>query len=113
MPSVGWGGAKHVQSTFACCLLAVMILISLCICAVDACSQLALAPHSRWQVTVQNGVFWLLTPCGERFWSSGVNVLNTGYPQRVFEGRLTYHWGTFYPNLATWAQSARQRMLAW
>ena len=113
MPSVSWGGAKHVKSTFACCLLAVVILIGPCIRAVDACPRLALAPHSRWQVTAHNGVFWLLTPCGERFFSIGVNVLEAGYPERVFQGRLAYHWGTFYPDLEAWGQSARRRVLAW
>jgi hypothetical protein len=113
MPSVGRGGAQHVQSTVARCLLAVVILIGPCIRTIDACSQLALAPHSRWQVTAQNGVFWLLTPCGERSWSIGVNVINGGYPQRVFQGRLTYHWGTFYPDLETWGQAAQRRVLAW
>ena len=65
-------------------------------------SQLASAPHSQWQVAADNGVFWLLTPCGERFLSLGVNVVNGGYPSRVFNDRLSYHWGTFYPDLATW-----------
>jgi len=113
MPSVGWGGAKHVQSTVAGCLLAIVLLLGPCLRAVDACAQLALAPHSRWQVTAHNGVFWLLTPCGERFFSIGVNVLEGGYPQRLFQGRLAYHWGTFYPDLEAWGQAARQRVLAW
>src|SRR5262249_19901925 len=104
---------KHVQHVITCYLLAVVILLGLCIHAVDACPELASAPHSRWQVTAHNGVFWLLTPCGERFFSVGVNVLNSGYPERQFQGRLAYHWGTFYPDLAGWAQSARQRVLAW
>src|SRR5262245_11475487 len=97
----------------ACCLLAVAILLGLCSRAVDACPQLASAPHSRWQVTTHNGVFWLLTPCGERFYSLGVNVLNDGYPQRLFQGRPAYHWGTFYPDLGAWAQATRQRMATW
>jgi hypothetical protein len=40
-------------------------------------------------------------------------VLNTGYPQRLFEGRLGYHWGTFYPDLEAWAQAAHQRVVTW
>src|SRR5262249_46314871 len=87
------GGAKG--AILLCCLLTIVLLLFLGSRAVDACPQLALAPHARWQVTAHQGVFWLVTPCGERFLSLGVNVLNPGYPQRVFQERLTYHWGTF------------------
>ena len=113
MPAVGWGRATHVQSTVAGCLLAVVLLLGPCLWTVNACPQLAQAPHSRWQVTAHNGVFWLLTPCGERFFSLGVNVLDAGYPQRLFEGRLAYHWGTFYPSLEAWSQATHHRVLAW
>src|SRR5262249_36758481 len=113
MSCVRWGSAKHVQRTVACCLLAVAILLSLGSRAGDACPDMVSAPHARWQVTAHDGVFWLVTPCGERFFSLGVNVLNDGYPQRLFQGRLAYHWGTFYPDLKAWAQAARQRVLAW
>ena len=95
------------------CLLAVVLLVFPRAHSVHACPQLASAPHSQWQVAVDNGVFWLLTPCGERFLSLGVNVVNGGYPSRVFNDRLSYHWGTFYPDLATWAAVTRQRLLAW
>ena len=90
-----------------------MLLLGLCMRTIDACPQLALAPHARWQVTTHNGVSWLLTPCGERFFSIGVNVLDPGYPQRLFQERLSYHWGTFYPDLAAWGQATRHRVLAW
>ena len=58
-------------------------------------------------------MFWLRTPCGERFLSLGVNVINGGYPSRVFNDRLSYHWETFYPTLETWAATTRQRLLTW
>ncbi len=56
---------------------------------------------------------WLVTPCGERFFSVGVNVIDGGEPQRFSNGRIAYHWGTFYADLQNWAQTARQRVLAW
>src|SRR5574341_808905 len=104
MPSVCWRGAPRLQGTVASCLLAIVLLIGPYLGAAEACPELALAPHSRWQVTAHNGVFWLVTPCGERFFSLGVNVLEAGYPQRLFEGRLAYHWGTFYPTMEAWSQ---------
>ena len=104
---------KPLTKACRCLLLAIVILMVQSASVVSACPSMASAPHSRWQVTAHNGVFWLLTPCGERFFSLGVNVLDTGYPQRLFQGRLAYHWKTFYPDLAAWSRSARRRVLAW
>src|SRR5499426_2099768 len=78
-----------------------------------ACTDLGEAPHSRWQAIVEDGVHWLLTPCGEPFFSVGVNALEGGYPQRLHDTRIAYHWGTFYPDLEAWPQVARQRLLTW
>jgi hypothetical protein len=78
-----------------------------------ACSDLAEAPHSRWQTLVQAGVHWLVTPCGERFFSIGVNVMDGGYPTRLPKGRIAYHWGTFYPDLEAWGRLARERVVTW
>ena len=94
-------------------LFAVVLLVVPCTRRVRACANWALAPHSQWQVAASEGVFWLRTPCGERFLSLGVNVINGGYPSRVFNGRLAYHWGTFYPTLEAWAATTRQRLLTW
>ena len=40
-----------------------------------ACADLAAAPSPRWSVTTGGGAAWLVTPCGDRFFSLGVNVL--------------------------------------
>jgi hypothetical protein len=95
------------------CLLAVVLLVVPHARPVHACSQLASAPHSQWKVETQQGVSWLMTPCGERFFSLGVNVLNGGYPSRIFAGRLAYHWGTFYSSLENWVTATLQRLAAW
>ncbi|MBI3326881.1 MAG: hypothetical protein HYZ81_09285 [Nitrospinae bacterium] len=79
----------------------------------SACTQMALAPHSQWKVEARNGVVWLLTPCGDRFFSIGINVMDGGLPTRMLEGRLGYHWGTFYPDLDAWGQLTRTRVLDW
>jgi hypothetical protein len=77
------------------------------------CRDLREAPHSRWGTTIDSGVHWLVTPCGERFFSIGVNAMDGGEPQRFSNGRIAYHWGTFYPDLNGWVQAARRRVLAW
>ena len=94
-------------------LLAVVLLAVPHTRPLKACPQLASAPHSQWKIEAHNGVSWLITPCGERFLSIGVNVLDSGYPRRSFDGRLAYHWGTFYPDLDAWRAVTRQRLLAW
>jgi hypothetical protein len=78
-----------------------------------ACTDLAQAPGAKWSTEIHDGVHWLVTPCGERFFSIGVNASEGGYPQRFLDGRTAYHWGTFYPDLESWGQVARQRLLAW
>src|SRR5215471_21003666 len=98
---------------FSYTLLAVMLLVVPYALPVHACAQFALAPHSQWKVETHQGVSWLITPCGERFFSIGVNVLNGGYPSRIYKGRLAYHWGTFYSTLETWVTATLQRLAAW
>lgn len=100
-------------SRFCGWLLAMAVLLLHGASVVNACPQMALAPHSQWKVASQHGVFWLLTPCGDRFFSIGINVLDGGYPRRLFEGTIAYHWGTFYPDLDTWGQFTRTQVLGW
>lgn len=77
-----------------------------------ACPDLAAAPHSRWQVAWQNDVAWLQTPCGERFFSLGVNVLDGGSSSSP-PGVVAYRWNDRYPDLTAWAQGARGRLTEW
>jgi hypothetical protein len=44
----------------------------------SACTDLGEAPHSRWGTIVHDSVHWLVTPCGERFFSVGVNSTEGG-----------------------------------
>jgi hypothetical protein len=77
------------------------------------CRDLREAPHSRWETTIDSGVHWLVTPCGERFFSLGVNVMDGAVTQAFSNERSAYHWARFYPNLEDWARTARQRVLSW
>ena len=56
---------------------------------------------------------WLITPCGERFFSLGVNVVDGGAKAREINGRIYYHWGTFSRDLTRWADAARRRLYHW
>jgi hypothetical protein len=74
-----------------------------------ACTDLARAPSSRWQVTVEDDVAWLITPCGDRFFSLGVNVVDGGA-----EGeRPSYASLRHYPDPIAFWTATRARLIAW
>jgi hypothetical protein len=75
--------------------------------------DLAQAPTSQWRVTHDQGTAWLVTPCGDRFFSAGVNVLDGGAPERVADGRTWYSWTAFAPTLADWADQTTARVRSW
>lgn len=79
--------------------------------AVLACTDFARAPDSRWRTQSTDGVDWLITPCGDRFFSIGVNTVDGGVGAPG--GGRGYHWRTLAPSLDTWAQRARARLLGW
>jgi hypothetical protein len=80
-----------------------------------ACTDLAAAPNSRWSLAAANGVSWLVTPCGERFFSLGVNVLEGGDNERLAMGKryAGYDWRNFAPSIGEWAAETRGRLLRW
>jgi hypothetical protein len=80
---------------------------------VRACSDFAVAPSGRWSLAKEGGVAWLVTPCGDRFFSLGVNVLDGGYPQREKDGKIWYSWEAFAPTLADWTVQTRRRLFSW
>jgi hypothetical protein len=79
----------------------------------QACRDFSKAPHARWSTESRQGVQWLVTPCGEHFFSNGVNVVDGGATARQLQGRIHYYWGRFQPDLPSWAAVARQRLHAW
>ena len=71
------------------------------------------APSSRWSLAAEGDVWWLKTPCGDRFYSLGVNILDGGYPDRDKDGKVYYSWKAFAPDRALWIAAARRRLRAW
>ncbi len=78
-----------------------------------ACANLADATSTRWSLTTEHGVSWLVTPCGRRFFSLGVNALDGGYPDRSRDGKIWYSWTAFAPTQAQWVDTARRRLAEW
>jgi len=74
----------------------------------------ARAPRPRWTVHGANGVDWLVDPCGDRFYSVGVNVLDSEVPKLPLpDGRTRYEWRRFYPSLAAWHDDTLRRLRGW
>jgi hypothetical protein len=75
--------------------------------------DLAQAPSTRWSVARDaRGSAWLRTPCGERFFSIGVDVVDGGASGARLP-RAHYDWRDAAPSLAYWANATRDRLLGW
>src|SRR5271169_2631347 len=79
----------------------------------SACLDLAQAPTTRWSLVNKSGVSWLVTPCGERFLSFGVNALDGGYPYREKGGKVYYSWTAFAPTPDAWVEATDRRLSTW
>jgi hypothetical protein len=80
--------------------------------AEPAC-DIGAAPGDRWSLARDGGAEWLVTPCGQRFLSLGVNVLDGGAPERESADRVWYSWTAFQPSLDDWVAETRDRLAAW
>ena len=86
-------------------------LLALAPATVEACTDFGQASSSRWTTQRDDGASWLVTPCGDRFFSLGVNVIDGGSSYPSPERR--YHWRHFDPSLDAWATRNRARVLEW
>ena len=102
-----------MNRTFFALIVATLLSATLPAVACD----FATVKSDRWSTTSdansQGGVAWLKTPCGDRFYSVGVNVVNGGYAWRVKDGKTWYSWKAFDPSLTAWVERARQRLADW
>ena len=103
---------RHVSRLLQPALLAAALLLA-SPGPVVACRDFAQAPRSRWRLASRQGVAWLVTPCGDPFFSIGINALNGGAPAREAAGRIAYHWGSYYPRLDGWLATTRARAAKW
>ncbi|HLJ62794.1 MAG TPA: hypothetical protein VKT70_01720 [Stellaceae bacterium] len=75
--------------------------------------DLANAPSTRWSMEVGGAVKWLVTPCGDRFFSLGVNVIDGGASSVGVLDHPHYDWRRFAPSRAGWLDEMRTRLSAW
>jgi len=77
-----------------------------------ACADYAKAPSTRWTVVRDHDTAWLETPCGDRFFSLGVDVVDGG-AQGEHLGREHYDWRGTAPSLDDWAAKTGPRLADW
>lgn len=79
----------------------------------DVPCTLETTKNDRWTLRMEQGSHWLVTPCGDRFFSTGVNVLDGGYPMRERLGKIWYSWHAFAPTLDAWIAETNGRLKEW
>jgi hypothetical protein len=68
---------------------------------------------SGWHSIEKDGVFWLTTPTGQLFYSTGVNFLDSGKESQRSKEKQAYYWGNFYPTLEAWRRAVGSQLLDW
>src|SRR5258708_39809537 len=91
LPQAGEGGCRAVRRLAQAALLAVALAAP-----AAACPDLADAPSSHWSLRAEHGVQSLVTPCGDAFYSTGINVLDGEIPKRPMPDHLGYDWHRYY-----------------
>jgi hypothetical protein len=66
-----------------------------------------------WGVVANDGVHWLRTPDGQRFFSLGVNTVNGGEDGAKARAGTAYWWPRHYASLDDWGEATQGRLLAW
>ena len=72
------------------------------------------ARQAFFGVEKRNGVWWLITPEGKPFFSSGVDVADRGAKREKYKSdRPEYGSFRYYSDDASWANSALSRLRKW
>jgi len=101
---------QSMCSATAAALLALGTIVSPSHAAV--CTGSGITEPSRWEIRQAAGRPLLLTPCGEPFFSLGVNTVDGGAVSEALNARA-YRWDRFAPSFSAWAKKTRRRLLEW
>jgi hypothetical protein len=80
--------------------------------AAAACEDFSKATSTRWQAVRLEGRAWLVTPCGERVFSLGVNVMHPGTIDPSLARTPESH-DPVDPRMRAWIAEATARVRAW
>jgi hypothetical protein len=92
-------------------IFATLLLLTASALPVAAC-DLDTTSTTRWTIAQQGGARFLVTPCGEKFFSLGVNVIDGGTSGGPL-GRPRYDWHASSESLDDWIGATRQRLAQW
>ncbi|MFI5025032.1 MAG: hypothetical protein ACHQRJ_25710, partial [Alphaproteobacteria bacterium] len=92
-------------------IFATLFLLTASALPVAAC-DLDTTSTTRWTIAKQGGAGFLVTPCGEKFFSLGVNVIDGGNSGAQL-GRPHYDWHAASESLEDWIGTTRQRLAQW
>ena len=72
------------------------------------------APHTPagWSVVQNRGVWWLQTPDGRRFYSRGVNCVES-WDSHFIKRDRSFYWADHYPSREAWRRDAEAQLRAW
>jgi hypothetical protein len=71
------------------------------------------APLGQWALQSRDGVSWLVNPCGEQFFSIGVNSLTDTITPPLSWSREKHAWLVPYQAPDTWARRTAAQISAW
>lgn len=70
------------------------------------------APSTRWAIARHGAISELVTPCGDSFFSTGVNVLDAGITAGYLD-RPHYDWRNSAGTIDEWVIGTRERLDRW
>lgn len=70
-------------------------------------------PASRWKLESHDGVSWLITPCGGRFFSIGINTLNDSPSPPLPSSGSVNSWPRIPRSSDVWARRSAAQIRAW
>lgn len=109
---MSWRRAATRSLDLVAALAWVLLAASLAGGGAVAC-DLATSPTTRWTTEQdKDGTAWLMTPCGDRFFSIGVNVLDGGSSGAALP-RAHYDWHALAPSIDAWIKATREHLFAW
>ena len=93
--------------------IAVMVFLSILPRLAGAACAPRSASVSQWKLQSHDGVSWLLNPCGERFFSIGVNSLTDKLTPPLSWSREKNAWLPPYQAPDAWARRTAAQISAW
>src|SRR5215467_4887228 len=91
---------------------ALFLVAFFCATAVARACDLDHAPSTRWSIMRHGAISSLVTPCGDDFYSTGVNVLDGGITAGYLD-RPHYDWRNSFASLSDWIADTKQRLADW